>query len=149
MCNELQTDKLVKRYFSLLLPVTFVLFPGLWSPYVHEFPYYSPGFPLRILASQESVTGVIVVGELLESPQRDVPHVLHSLRYLRASHSLLGGVWIGDQIATTDGAPPRTDASGTLLGDSIYTAFVLQEAVRLVNRIPRCQHDCREEALIM
>ncbi|KAI6047505.1 S-adenosyl-L-methionine-dependent methyltransferase [Pisolithus marmoratus] len=103
-----------------------------------EFPYHSVQYPLRILSSQESTTGVVVVGELLDTLKDTIPDALHSLRYLRASHSLLGG-----------GVPPRTDGFGTPLGDSIYSAFVLQEAVRLINDTSEYPGGRRERALII
>ncbi|KAG2366155.1 hypothetical protein BDR07DRAFT_1274945, partial [Suillus spraguei] len=83
----------------------------------------------------QSKTGIVVVGEILPPADRSsIP--LHSIPYLRVSHSLLGGVWIGDQVATIDSFPPLTDQDITPLGDSIYCAFVLQKAVRLVSGTP-------------
>ena len=80
---------------------------------------------LRILSSEPSVTGRIVVGEDYN----------HGFRFLRADHSLLGGVWIGDKAVKMDeGALFVRDKQGTKLGDSIYSTFVLQEAVRLQER---------------
>lgn len=67
---------------------------------------------VNLLARSDSVTGTIVVGESVED----------GFRFLRADHSILGGRWIGDK---TYGAP---------LGESVYGAFTLQEAVRLVKR---------------
>ena len=67
---------------------------------------------INLLARVDSCTGTIVVAE----------DVKRGFRYLRADHSLLGGVWVGEQ------------ALGKEIGDSIYTAFVLQEAVRLAKR---------------
>lgn len=55
------------------------------------------------------------------------------LRYLRASHSLLGGVWIPKRVETIDNVEPLRDSRGHPLGDSMYAAFVLQEAGLLVN----------------
>lgn len=134
------------------IPATYFLFPALWSPTLSGsgiFPYRSRAYPLRILSSKDSVTGVVVVGELLP-PRAEVvdPTTIHSIRYLRASHSLLGGIWIGPHVASLDGAPPRTDQAGTPLGDSIYSTFVLQDAARLVMK--NLQGDGGErEALIM
>ena len=69
----------------------------------------------------------------------------NSFRFLRADHSLLGGRWIGEKVYTKEPtAKPLTDAEGTKLGDSIYSAFVLQEAVRLHERPGK-----QENALIM
>jgi len=115
-------------------------------------PYTHPNFPLRILSSLASVTGTIVVGESLPSDSW-VPgtheHQPPSLRYLRASHSILGGVWIGDQVSTRGDSAPLLDAEGTPLGDSIYSAFVLQEAVRLVDTTGRAIQSGQEKALFM
>ncbi|KAJ7094525.1 spermidine synthase [Mycena belliarum] len=98
-------------------------------------PYTHPTFPLRIHSSVQSTTGLIVVGEALPPPSYEggPDQEMHSLRYLRASHSLLGGVWMGGKVATLDDAAPWVDSYGTELGDSIYSTFVLQEAARLVN----------------
>jgi hypothetical protein len=72
-----------------------------------------------------------------------------SLRYLRSSHSILGGVWIGDQVATRANSAPLLDAEGTPLGDPIYNAFLLQEAVRLVDMSDRAIEPGQEKALFM
>ncbi|KAJ7639081.1 spermidine synthase [Roridomyces roridus] len=113
------------------------LHPWLASPVLpHPLPqpYTHPKFPLQILYSVQSTTGLIVVGDALPPPtyQGGQDSEMHSLRYLRASHSLLGGTWMGGKIATIDEAPPLRDSFGTPMGDSIYGAFVLQEAARLV-----------------
>ncbi|KAI6035057.1 hypothetical protein F5J12DRAFT_790765 [Pisolithus orientalis] len=131
---------------------TFLFFPAMRTPTLsefEEFPYHSVQYPLRILSSQESITGMIVVGELLDTLKDTVPDALHSLRYLRASHSLLGGVWTGEAIVTMGNVPPRTDELGTHLGDSIYSAFVLQEAVRLINGTSECPGGHCEKALVI
>ena len=80
---------------------------------------------VNLLARADSCTGTIVVAE----------DVKRGFRYLRADHSLLGGVWIGEQ------------AFGKQIGDSIYTAFVLQEAIRLAKR--EKADGAEENALIM
>jgi hypothetical protein len=67
---------------------------------------------VNLLARSDSVTGTIVVGEYVEQ----------GFRFLRADHSILGGRWIGKM---RHGAP---------IGESIYSAFTLQEAVRMVER---------------
>lgn len=83
----------------------------------------------------QSVTGVISVGEALPPPGHngELDQSMHSVRYLRASHSILGGVWMGHKVQVLDDAEPVKDSFGTALGDSIYATFVLQEAARLVN----------------
>jgi len=69
------------------------------------------------------------------------------MRYLRASHSLLGGVWINDRAWSVDASFAVRDAAGIRLGDSIYTAFVLQEAVRLIDSTSRGNDWSGSEAL--
>ncbi|KIM27045.1 hypothetical protein M408DRAFT_172974 [Serendipita vermifera MAFF 305830] len=67
---------------------------------------------VKLLARSDSVTGTIVVGEYAEM----------GFRYLRADHSILGGRWI------------LNSNQGPRLGESIYGAFTLQEAIRLIER---------------
>ncbi|KDR83895.1 hypothetical protein GALMADRAFT_236367 [Galerina marginata CBS 339.88] len=97
--------------------------------------YTHPTYPLRILSAEQSVTGLITVAEWL--PPTDYKgendEQLHSARYLRASHSLLGGVWTQGKVQVLDNEQPIRDSLGNALGDSIYSTFVVQEAVRLVN----------------
>jgi hypothetical protein len=118
--------------------------PGDKKPYAH------PSYPLRILSSVHSVTGLIVVGEgtLRHNAENHNDNMLHSIRYLRASHSILGGVWIGDETRSIDSAN-SVDEQGTPLGDSIYSAFVLQEAARLVNSPRKGREETWENALVM
>jgi hypothetical protein len=121
---------------SALLVIGFFMSSSLYSRAFHlpsRLPYTHPSFPLRILSSTQSVTGLIVVGEGIPHADARKDDRRTPIRYLRASHSLLGGVWIGNDIARIDGAPLTVDEQGTPLGDSIYSAFVLQEAARLVN----------------
>ena len=99
---------------------------GLKAPYIH------PSGNVTILSSKQSTTGVIVVGET--GPGNE-PY--SRMRYLRSSHSLLGGVWTGARAVAMDPSLATYDAAGNRLGDSIYTAFVLQEAVRLINSTSR------------
>jgi hypothetical protein len=138
--------------------VVLVLPPLLWLLHPPLLPqpmtrsYTHPNAPLRILSSVPSVTGIIVVGESLPSDTW-VPDTHErqptSLRYLRASHSILGGVWIGDKVSTRANSAPLRDAEGTPLGDSIYSAFVLQEAVRLLDTADRAVQSGQEKALFM
>ena len=106
-----------------------------YSPSIHSHfrtgqlkaPYVHPSGNVTILSSKQSVTGIIVVGEAGPGDE------LHSrIRYLRASHSLLGGVWTKERVMTMDASLVTRDAAGNQLGDSIYAAFVLQDAVRLI-----------------
>ena len=83
-----------------------------------------------VLTQEIAKLGFAPTKEQLESGEDVGPY---SLRYLRAGHSLLGGVWVGDRVFTKSGkGSVSTDAFGTPLGDSIYSTFVTQEAVRLV-----------------
>jgi hypothetical protein len=140
------------RWLVLLIlpPMLWLLDPPLLSQPVTR-PYTHPNFPLQILSSVPSVTGMIVVGESLlsDTAPDTAERQPTSLRYLRASHSILGGVWIGDNVSTRDNSAPLLDAEGTPLGDSIYSAFVLQEAVRLVDTTDRAIRSGQEKALFM
>lgn len=109
------------RLLSLVLPaLTAVVSLSLPPTATVGFPYVrgnlTKGAPIsvRVLARTYSVTGLILVAE----------HVEEQFRFLRADHSILGGRWIGKKV------PPATQG----IGDSIYSTFVLQEAVRLVQR---------------
>ena len=135
--------------------VVFVAFFVIWwfvqpmltspiLPHPLPVPYTRPDYPLRIHSAVQSVTGLIIVAEAL--PQKEDKDI-HSVRYLRASHSILGGVWMYDKIHVLDNQLPVTDSYGTYLGDSIYAAFTLQEAVRLVNSTGKA--DKMKEGLIM
>lgn len=113
--------------------------------------YTHPTYPLQILSAEQSVTGLITVAEWL--PPADSSggdgQQLHSARYLRASHSILGGVWMYDKVGILDDEPPLADSFGTPLGDSIYSTFVVQEAVRLVNSTDVGKANTWKNALVM
>lgn len=94
------------------------------------------------LARTQSVTGQIIVGE----------DIAQGFRYMRADHSLLGGLWVGpskDNLINQYGS--KADLSDDIVvknSESIYTTFLLQEAVRLVNR-PEHELNEQEKALII
>ncbi|KAF9226671.1 hypothetical protein BS17DRAFT_775953 [Gyrodon lividus] len=142
-----------RKLWALSIPIVFFLFPVVRSPTLSgtgALPYESPDYPLRILSSKDSVSGVVVVGELLPPKTEEANSTaLHSLRYLRASHSIIGGVWTGSRVASMSDFPSRTDQVGTPLGDSIYSAFVLQDAARFVNSTPQGKGGKWENALII
>ncbi|EMD40933.1 hypothetical protein CERSUDRAFT_111514 [Gelatoporia subvermispora B] len=133
-----------------LLPVltmTILRSPTLSKPLTE--PYYHPSYPLRILSSAHSTfSNVVVVGEALppSSLEQPVAGIANSLRYLRAGHSLLGGVWIGPKVHVDDDTEPLRDEAGEPLGDSIYSTFVLQEAARMSEKP---NGEPRESALII
>jgi len=127
------------------------------SPPVLSHPlkeaYTHPSAPLQIHSSVQSTTGLIVVGEALPPPgyiySDEHDQEIHSVRYLRASHSILGGVWVGRKVTMLGDMPALVDSFGTRLGDSIYSTFVLQEAVRLINSTERGKTGSLENGLIM
>ena len=123
-----------------------------YSPSIHSHfhtgqlkpPYVHSSGNVTILSSKQSITGVIVVGETIPG---DEPY--SQIRYLRASHSILGGVWTNERATGMDASATTYDAAGDRLGDSIYPAFVLQEAVRLIDSTPRGNNWSGSEALII
>jgi len=85
------------------------------------FPYIAANGTMRILARTQSNTGLVVIAESLNGP----------FRFMRCDQSLLGGRWLVDP----NGEPaPGFNPKATAVGESIYSAFLLQEAVRLVER---------------
>ena len=74
---------------------------------------------------------------------------MHSTRYLRASHSLLGGVWTHNNVHVLLDELPVSDSFGDRLGDSIYSTFILQEAARLVDSTTTGKMEEWRNALIM
>lgn len=91
-----------------------------------KLPYTHPNNTVRLLASAAGPTGQIVAAENLEM----------GFRYLRADHSLLGGLWL--DVPQTRGQP----------GDSVYSAFMMQEGALFVER-PMKEEGERVKALIM
>lgn len=105
-------------YSSVALAVPFIvsIISQARSPCVpHQYPYLAANGTIRILARSNSVTGMVLVAENLEAP----------FRYMRCDHSLLGGRWL---------VASETNKTNLELNESIYTAFILQEAVRLVEQ---------------
>ena len=136
-------------FANIIFLLMAIIIPAIRAPTLRHplsEPYSHPKYPLRILSSVQSTTGLVVVGEALPPTTGEGITAIQSMRYLRASHSLLGGVWIGDQVPITDDV---VDSQGTPLGDSIYAAFVLQEAARLVDSTDMGKDGKWENALIM
>ncbi|KAH7334831.1 S-adenosyl-L-methionine-dependent methyltransferase [Rhizoctonia solani] len=105
-----------RSYLPLAIPLLLAQVSKRTAPHaIPTEPWTSPSGNVRVLARTDSTTGVVVVAE----------NLVDKFRYLRCDHSLLGGMWI---------AGSRSPLNSDGLGDSIYTAFVLQEAVRLVKR---------------
>lgn len=87
----------------------------------------------RLLFSRRSATGWIVVGE---QAAHDT-----SFRYLRADHSLLGGLWVDparNQLAHDKGVPPSaiSDEDAVEEADTIFENFLLLEIGRLARPLP-------------
>jgi hypothetical protein len=127
----------------LLLPLLLRSFAFLHSK---TPPYTHPSSPLRILSSTQSLTGLIVVGEGVPFDDAKEGDMLYPIRYLRASHSILGGVWTSNTVPASQSMPFTVDEQDTRLGDSIYSTFILQEATRLVNSTGK---DKLENVLVM
>lgn len=99
----------------------------------HVQPTVSPTLLARLpseytyLARKESITGMISVVENSKA----------GYRVLKCDHSLLGGIWYGmkyNELAA-QGVKPELLGKKSLSGaESVYTAFLVQEAVRLVVR---------------
>jgi hypothetical protein len=103
----------------------FLIISRLRSPCaLRTTPYVVAGGSARILARQQSVTGLILA----------VDDLKRGHRYLRCDHSRLGGYFAY-----------HTDHPITL-GEPLYSMFVLQDVVRLVN-IPAVKEP--KKALVM
>ncbi|KZT36233.1 hypothetical protein SISSUDRAFT_1050166 [Sistotremastrum suecicum HHB10207 ss-3] len=89
-----------------------------------NFPILSDDGGHRLLASSVGASGRITVGE----------NIKDNYRYLRAGHSLLGGLWTGPKAHPASSKNPKSRKEAINLGDSIYSAFVLQEGALLFER---------------
>ncbi|KAK4687304.1 hypothetical protein P7C73_g2815, partial [Tremellales sp. Uapishka_1] len=81
-------------------------------------PFTAAGGTLRVLSSEKSLSGQIVVGE----------NVRDGYRFMRCDHSILGGRWIREISDGYNGT--RID-----MGDSIFATFPLQEVAVLACRM--------------
>ncbi|KAG5654629.1 hypothetical protein H0H81_011604 [Sphagnurus paluster] len=148
---------------SQVKSILVVLFIAIWGstykklaspvlPHPLKETYTHPTAPIQIHSSVQSTTGLIVVGEALPPPDLHGDgndQTMHSVRYLRASHSILGGVWTRSKVYLLDDEEPVRDSFGTELGDSIYSTFVLQEAVRLIDSTEKAKAGLWDNALII
>ncbi|KZV65795.1 hypothetical protein PENSPDRAFT_689537 [Peniophora sp. CONT] len=139
---------------ATILPLLPIILPQLLPPTLpHPLlePYHAPGSPVRILSSVQSLTGLVVVGESLPTANAKAgasEEYPSELRYLRTAHSILGGTWVGSKVARAPGTAD-VDALGSPIGDSIYNAFIVQEAIRLVDTTDRDITPGEENALII
>jgi hypothetical protein len=119
-------------------------------PFSNFLPLHPPP-TLRILESRRSLTGHIVIGEISNTPQGDELEVLrNTVRFMRADHSILGGLWIGhSRLGYQDrfGTTPKNDED-VLWTETIYSTFILQEAA-ILTKPSRDEIIERERALIM
>ena len=145
--TKLATVVGVNAAFLALVPffANAVLSHPLYETYRH------PTLPLEVLSAEQSVTGLITVAQWLPDEKYDGPgKELGAARYMRADHSILGGVWAKERVQMLDeDHPPLQDISGAYLGDSIYSAFVVQEAVRMVNSTEVGKSGKWDNALVM
>lgn len=102
----------------------------------------------RLLASRPGVTGRITVGEFEAKGQW--------LRYLRADHSLLGGLWVGpsrevivEEMKAAEASLWESVDERAVIerAESVYSTFVLQEIARLVVGPPKSTK--REEKALL
>ncbi|KAH9943288.1 S-adenosyl-L-methionine-dependent methyltransferase [Epithele typhae] len=136
-----QNDGRFDRIRMALIPVlpfltsTLLQPPTLPHPLLQ--PYDHPSYPLRIHSAVDSAySSIVVVGETIAEGM-DALNGINNMRFLRAGHSLLGGVWVGPKAITFNEDPLPEDESGQKLGDTIYSAFVLQEAALLAKDKPQ------------
>ncbi|KAE8537907.1 hypothetical protein D1P53_005968 [Cryptococcus gattii VGV] len=98
--------------------LTFALlcFIFLRPPSERSDPYVTAHGELRVLSSEQSLTGRVVVGDNLKD----------GYRFLRCDHSILGGRWFRER---------ENNGEKTVeLGDSIFAVFNLQEVMTLAHR---------------
>ena len=115
---------------AVLLCIYVLLFLFLRRHFLSSVPnqpltstFQHPTYPLQILSSVSSVTGLIVVGQALPIPGESSDNVISSVRYLRAAHSLLGGVWTHERVTVIDPGSDEsslTDSFGAPLGHRPY-----------------------------
>ncbi|WWC62022.1 uncharacterized protein I303_104609 [Kwoniella dejecticola CBS 10117] len=91
----------------------------LRPPSTSHQPYVTANGDLRVISSERSITGQIVVAENLKD----------GYRFLRCDHSILGGRWIREVEDKS-----RSDGKRVDMGDSIFATFNLQEIVVLAHR---------------
>ncbi|KAA1089080.1 hypothetical protein PGT21_006394 [Puccinia graminis f. sp. tritici] len=138
--NRSLTIKKVNASIALICIISSVLLPfpkqlcresDGWKTSPTSNVNYSP------LARRLSSTGMILVGEFTQETGSQ-------FRFMRCDHSLLGGIWIGlarqDVLKRSASQSTRTMTKDELeiqavkKAESIYPTFILQSAVRLVER---------------
>lgn len=137
-----------RRQWTALLLTVVVITPALMIALnqPHVMTGVNAGLLARLpdkyiyLARRESITGMITVIE-----NQDL-----GFRVLRCDHSLLGGLWIGlkrKELIAEGVVGSELEERVLNEADSVYRAFYLQEAIRLVKR--PAEDKMRGKALIM
>ncbi|KAH9814964.1 S-adenosyl-L-methionine-dependent methyltransferase, partial [Melampsora americana] len=103
----------------------------------------------NLISRRLSKTGLISVGEFRDLQSNEV------FRYLRSDHSILGGIWIGPALNSIQTQFHQNHFNQTQLqlhalqiSESIYSTFIIQQAIRLVIR-NQSDHQSPPEALII
>ncbi|KAM0748557.1 hypothetical protein T439DRAFT_327816 [Meredithblackwellia eburnea MCA 4105] len=149
---------LLSRHLILAFTLVTILLTSLTSTHCPASPL-RPLLPLpsltlnttesRILSAKKSLTGWIVVGEHTARG--------HEFRYLRADHSILGGLWTGpareEVIKMMEEMKvslwEKVDENAVVgTAESIYSTFLMQEIARLAG-VPEKQMNKTEKALII
>ncbi|GAA5928483.1 hypothetical protein JCM1841_003671 [Sporobolomyces salmonicolor] len=109
----------------------------------------SPTSSSHVLASKKSTTGWVVVGE--QSVPGPNGAEGYRFRFLRADHSLLGGLWTG--VSELELKKKRlgrvTEEEIVQRAESIYSTFILQEIIRLVKAPDDLARQSPEQGLII
>lgn len=146
--QQIAHSPLPSRLFALVSLVALAHFAARFSTHCPTSPATSA--ETGLLSSRKSVTGWISVGEYdVPGPDGDAL----TMRYLRADHSLLGGLWVGrsrTELAYRTGSrEPVAEKEVVRNAESIFSTFLLQEIVRLVNRPPELPSKKPEQGLVM
>ncbi|GAA5973491.1 hypothetical protein JCM21900_001812 [Sporobolomyces salmonicolor] len=109
----------------------------------------SPTSSSHVLAAKKSTTGWVVVGE--QSVPGPNGAEGYRFRFLRADHSLLGGLWTG--VSELELKKKRwgrvTEEEIVQRAESIYSTFILQEIIRLVKAPADLARQSPEQGLII
>lgn len=148
--QQIAHSPLPSRLFALVSLVALAHFAARFSTHCPTSPSLSAGDGL--LASRKSVTGWISVGEHdMPGLGSDDDHL--TMRYLRADHSLLGGLWVGRSRRELErrkaARQEATEKDVVRNAEAIYSTFLLQELVRLVIRPPELPSKKPEQGLVI
>jgi hypothetical protein len=147
--SGIRSSRAREEWHTLLVTyATFIPFVIIAMNRGHVQTQLSPALLARLpreytyLARGESITGMISVVENSDK----------GFRVLKCDHSLLGGLWYGikyNELAAQGVPPGNLDRRTLEEAESVYTAFLVQEAVRLIKRPDIEQREPEDKALIM